>query len=284
MMKKAITQFNKLTVLIGLSLFISGCSMFGLDIQEDYDYKKSILQENVNMSAWAYLKQRANGNNPNDTVFRWMKKAIDYSGIDTLEYTKPNRTYIFLHNEAIRRVNGSQTLQSNCFFIDYPTIVKNPDGTIKFTTPTSGVPTTSVGTKTWNDYDKETVKKYLLYLIGIGDYNYENITPAGIDIQSLLPANSVATKETRLGYMVTPSTTPGFTTASTGTPAVFTFNYTGVGKEPTGFDPEGKFNLKVSNTADSKLFFNGGLIVRSSNYKCTNGTIHVWGVTVRPSR
>jgi hypothetical protein len=276
--------FNKLMVLIGLSLFISGCSMFGLDIQEDYDYKKSILQENVNMTAWAYLKQRANGNNPNDTVFKWMKKAIDYSGIDTLEYTKANRTYIFLHNDAIRRVNGSQTLQSNCFFIDYPTIVKNPDGSIKFTTATSGIPTTSAGTKSWNDYDKETVKKYLLYLIGIGDYNYDNLTPAGVDIQSLLPANSVATKETRLGYMVTPSTTPGFTTASTGTVAVFAFNYTGTGTAPTGFDPEGKFNLKVSNTADSKLFFNGGLIVRSSNYKCTNGTIHVWGVTVRPSR
>lgn len=267
---------------MAVSLFIAGCSAFGLDLQQDYDYKKSILEENVNMTAWEYLKKRADGSNPNDTVFRWMKKAIDYSGIDTLEYTKPNRTYIFLHNEAIRRVNGSQTLQSNCFFLDYPIITKNPDGTIKFTTPTSGIPVTSTPTKSWKDYDKETVRKYLLYLIGIGDYNYSNLTQNEVVVQSLLPAASVATKESRLGYMVTPAQTPGFTTASTGTPAVFTFDY--VGATATGFDPEGKFTLKLSNTADSKLFFNGGLIVRSSNYRATNGTIHVWGITVRPSR
>ena len=269
-------------VLFGLSVFISGCSIFGLDIQEDYDYKKSLLEEKVNMTAWEYLKKRANGNNPNDTVFRWMKKAIDYSGIDTLEYTKPNRTYIFLHNESIRRVNGSQTLQANCFFLDYPIIAKNPDGTVRFTTATSGIPVTSTPTKTWNDYDKETVRKYLLYLIGIGDYNYSNLTPDGVTVQSLLPAESSASKESRLGYMVTPSAIAGFTTASTGTPAVFNFDY--VGNTAKGFDPEGKFTLKLSNTADSKLFFNGGLIVRSSNYRATNGTIHVWGVTVRPSR
>ena len=283
-MKKIKTQFNKLMVLFGLSLFISGCSMFGLDIHEDYEYEKSIINENVGVTAWDYLKQRANGTNANDTIFRWMKKAIDYSGIDTMEYMKPNRTYIFLHNDAIRRVNATQVLQTNCFFTDFPIIAKNPDGSVRFTTPTSGVPVTSTPTKSWNDYDRETVKKYLLYLIGEGDYNYTNLTPDGVDVQSLLPAASVATKESRLGYMVTPALTPGFTTASTGTPAVFTFNYTNTGTAPTGFDPEGKFNLKLSNTADSKLFFNGGLIVRSSNYRATNGTIHVWGVTVSPSR
>jgi len=259
--------------------------MFGMDIQEDYDYQKSIIPENVNMSAWDYLKMRANGNNPNDTVFRWMKKAIDYSGIDTTEYMKPNRTYIFLHNDAIRKVSGTaQTLQAGCFFNDYPIISKNPDGSIIFTAPNSGIAVTSTPTKSWKDYDKETVRKYLLYLIGIGDYNYTNLTPEGVDVQSLLPAGSVAGKESRLGYMVTPSRTPGTITASTGTPAAFIFDYIGIGTAPTGFDPDGKFNLKISNTADSKLFLNGGLVVRSSNYRATNGTIHVWGVTVRPSR
>ena len=281
-MKKARTILNRLAVFIAFSLLISGCSMFGLDLQEDYDYKPSLLEEKVNMTAWEYLKKRANGNNPNDTVFRWMKKAIDYSGIDTLEYTKPNRTYIFLHNEAIRRVNATQVLQANCFFIDFPMITKNPDGSIVYTTPTSGIPVTSTPTKSWKDYDKETVKKYLLYLIGVGDYNYSNLTPDEVVVQSLLEPGNVATKESRLGYMVTPSTKSGFTTGSTGTPAVFGFDY--VGTTGKGFDPEGKFTLKLSNTADSKVFFNGGLIVRSSNYKATNGTIHVWGVTVRPSR
>ncbi|MEE1945280.1 hypothetical protein VRU48_09180 [Pedobacter sp. KR3-3] len=273
---------NRLLVLFALSVFITGCSVFGLDLQEDYDYKKSLLEEKVNMTAWEYLKKRADGNNPNDTVFRWMKKAIDYSGIDTLEYTKPNRTYIFLHNDAIRRVNGSQVLQTNCFFYDYPIISKNPDGSVIFTTPTSGIPVTTTPTKSWKDYDKETVKKYLLYLIGQGEYSYDNLDQNEVTLQSLLSPGSVATKESRLGYMVTPSSVPGFTTASTGTPAVFTFDY--VGNNGKGFDPEGKFTLKLSNTADSKLFFNGGLIVRSSNYRATNGTIHVWGVTVRPSR
>src|SRR6476620_8412854 len=144
---------NKLMILISFSLLMSGCSMFGLDIHEDYDYQKSILPDHIDMTAWDYLKSRANGTNANDTIFRWMKKAIDYSGIDTTEYMKPNRTYIFLHNDAIRRVNGSQTLQTNCFFFDYPVISKNPDGSVKFTTPTSGIPVTSNPTKSWNDYD-----------------------------------------------------------------------------------------------------------------------------------
>ena len=272
---------SKLFFLFGTSLFISGCSMFGLDLHEDYDYQKSTIDPHVNMTAWDYLKLRSNGPNPSDTIFRWMKKAIDYSGIDTTEYMKPNRTYIFLHNEAIRRVNASQTLQSNCFFFDFPVMRRNPDGSLLMV---NGVPQTSNPTKTWNDYDKETVKKYLLYLIGEGSFNFNNLTPDPVEIQSLLPANSVATKESRLGYMVTPSATPGFTTGSTGTPAVFSFNYTTAEPAPTGFDPDGKFTLKLSNTADSKVFLNGGLIVRSSGYYATNGSIHVWGTTVRPSR
>jgi len=284
-MKKIKSITYSLIVLAGLSFMISGCSLFGLDIHEDYDYQKSIIDPHVNMTAWEYLKLRANGPSPNDTIFRWMKKAIDYSGIDTTEYMKPNRTYIFLHNDAIRRVSGSaQTLQSNCFFFDFPVIVKNPDGSIKMTTGTNPVPTTANPTKSWLDYDKETVRKYLLYLIGEGEYNYNNLTPDEVVIQSLLPPNSTATKESRLGYMLTPSATPGFTTGSSGTPAVFNFNYNSTPPEPTGFDPEGKFTLKLSNTADSKLFFNGGLIVRSSGYYATNGSIHVWSTTVRPSR
>ena len=284
-MKKIKTLSYTLVVLLGLGSLFSGCSMFGLDLNEDYDYQPSVIDPHINMTAWDYLKLRANGPSANDTIFRWMKKASDYSGIDTAEYMKPNRTYIFLHNEAIRKVSGTaQTLQRGCFFFDYPIIAKNSDGSVRMTTGTNPVPVTSNPTKSWLDYDKETVRKYLLYLIGEGEYNFHNLTPTEVQIQSLLPANSIATKESRLGYMQTPSTTPGFTTASTGTPAVFTFNYTLAAPEPTGFDPEGKFTLKLSNTADSKLFLNGGLIARSSGYYATNGSIHVWGATVRPSR
>ena len=279
-MKKIKTTLHTLLVLFGLSLFISGCSLVGLDLNEDYDYEKSILNEHVDMTAWDYLKSRSNGTSANDTVFRWMKKAIDYSGIDTTEYMKPNRTYIFLHNDAIRRVNSTQVLQNNCFFYDFPVMKRNPDGSLVLV---NGVPQTSSPTKTWADYDKETVKKYLLYLIGQGEYNYNNLTPDEVQLQSLLPVNSYATTESRLGYMVTPSSIPGFTTASSGTVAIFDFKYSSL-TAPMGFDPESKFSLKLSNTADSKVFLNGGLIVRSSGYYATNGSIHVWGTTVRPSR
>ena len=271
-MKTIKTLKSKLLTLISLAVLLSGCSMFGLDLQENYDYKKSVLPDHINMTAWDYLKLRADGSpqNPGDTIFRWMKKAIHYSGIDTNEYKKEGRTFIFLHNEAIRKWDTKTNKVTGGFFLDFPIMGKDPLG--------NWVPLT---TTKWEQYDKETVKKYLLYLIAEGDYNYNNLTPAKITLQTLLPPNSSASPESRLGYLVTPLAVPGTTNGKDVTAPTFTLDYVNGGK---GFDPEGKLTLQIGNTADSKLYLNGYNVVRSSGYYATNGSIHVWGTTIIPSR
>src|SRR5688572_5816435 len=86
------------------SILFSACSLVGLDMQDGYDYKKKTLDPHFGMSARAFLESRADGNaqNANDTVFRWMKKGLEYAEFDLAEYEKPGRTFIFLHNDAVR--------------------------------------------------------------------------------------------------------------------------------------------------------------------------------------
>jgi len=271
-MKRIINNIKGLFALSFLTLGFSGCTLFGLDLQEDYEYKKFILDDHIHMSAWDYLKLRANGTpqNPGDTVFRWMKKAIDYSGIDTTEYMKPNRTFIFLHNEAIRRVNATQVLQNNCFFYDFPILRKNTNGSV--ITPVLPAD----GAKSWNQYDKETVKKYLQYLIIEGNYNYNNLSNTADTVKTLLAPGSVATRESKLGYIV------GFETpGDPGSSYILKTDYTNGGK---GFDQEGKADLRLRNDRDSKVYFNGYFAARTGGIYADNGAIHVFGTTVWPLR
>ncbi|MES2278999.1 MAG: hypothetical protein V4592_23405 [Bacteroidota bacterium] len=259
----------KLLALIGLS-FMAGCSLFNLDNQKNYEYDHFVLDNQLHMTAWDYLKSRANGNpsNPTDTVFKWMKKAIDYCGIDTMEYMKPDRTYIFLQNDALMGISSGKV--SRGFFFDFP-IVTSVDGTGLFKTTT---PATQ-----WSQYSKQTVKNYLLYLIIKGNYNFNNFVAGPNIYETLLPAGTVATRESKLGFLVTPATIPGFTDGKTTTAATFTYSTAG-----TGFDPEGKINIQLGNTSDSKIFLGGYNVVRSSGYYADNGSIHVWGTTVFPTR
>ena len=261
-----------LLTLLTAAWSFSGCTLFNKNAQEDYDYQKFILDDHIHMTAWAYLKLRANGtaSNPGDTIFRYMKKAIDYSGIDTAEYMKSDRTYIFLHNDAIKKLTSNKVTSG--FFFDYP-IVTALD-------PSTGLPKTTVPATQWDQYSKQTVKAYLQYLIINGNWNFNNLQPGPNIFTTLLPAGSVATRESKLGFLVTPATVPGTTDGKTTIAATYTFSVTG-----TGFDPEGKINIQLGNTADSKLFINGFNVVRSSGYYAdNNSSIHVWGTTVTPTR
>jgi hypothetical protein len=82
-----------------------------------------------------------------------MYEGILYSGIDTNEYTKPGRTYIFLNNDAVTRTNSNPTDVG--FFGAYQVSGKN-------------------GTK-WSDYPKDFVKDYLQYLILDGVYDHYSL-------------------------------------------------------------------------------------------------------------
>src|SRR5215212_8250259 len=105
--------------LIVWSIFLPGC----YKLQKDYNYVKKTLDPHVNMTAKAYLLSRDTflAGVKNDTILRWMRKGIEYSGIDWAEYEKPNRTYIFLHNSAIRVLTSGKV--TGGFFFDYPILI-----------------------------------------------------------------------------------------------------------------------------------------------------------------
>lgn len=156
-----------------------GCQKFlGLKLQTNASYTPYLLNPNLNMTAWQYLKYRSgyDTTNPNwrtDTVFKLMYQAVLYSGIDTGEYTKPNRTFIFMHNLAVQTFNATVpvTVSNTCYWGYYLV---------------DSLPATS-----WSQYTPAQVKAWLQYLIVInGQYNFNNLTPNAITVTTLLPQNT----------------------------------------------------------------------------------------------
>ncbi|RZK41131.1 MAG: hypothetical protein EOO90_12025 [Pedobacter sp.] len=156
---------NKLTVFaaffLGISVCLSSCSLFDMDIQKDYDYKKSSLDPHINKTAREYLIERGkNPKVPNDTIFKWMQLGLEYAEIDLAEFEKPGRTFILLKNEAIRvlptrNTNGVIVATSNVptsgMWFTFGLTFKNADGTLRLRA--DGTPDV-VPVKNWSDYPK----------------------------------------------------------------------------------------------------------------------------------
>ncbi|MFL5738794.1 MAG: hypothetical protein ACJ75B_01145 [Flavisolibacter sp.] len=252
------------------AILMSGC----YKLQKDYQYQPSVLDPHINMSAKDYLLLRGTNGANNDTVFKWMQLGIEYAGIDLSEYEKPNRTYIFLHNNAIRTVSSGNV--SSGFFYDYPAVVKDSTGSPIKSKLNPSLDSMKAA-NSWSDYPKELVKNYFLYLILQGDYGFENLSVNNTSIQTLLPPGTVASvHDSRLGWVVT-RTTPNPDAASA---ANINFSSTG----GSGFDPEGKINLKLVNNQNAPINVNDRADDRSAGYFATNGQIHVYDKTIHPFR
>ena len=156
-------------------LFTSCRKLFGLENQKNEDHPTTTIDPHIKMSAWDFLKLRALGpsTSPNDTIFKRMYQAIVYSGIDTNEYTKSGRTFIFLHNDAVRRFSSGTTVDT----------IGSYFGKYKVGTPR--VPATK-----WEDYPKTQVLNYLLSLIVQGEHTFENVGPDPKFEHTLLPPNT----------------------------------------------------------------------------------------------
>jgi len=257
--------------LVFLTAVMSGC----YKLQKDYNYVKVTIDPHYNMTAKQYLFSRDTfaAGGVNDTILRWMRKGIEYAGIEWSEYEKPNRTYIFLHNSAIRVLTSGKT--TGGFFFDYPIFPKdingNPIPSISFPGTDSVRPALQ-----WSDYSVQTVKNYFLSLIGQGEYTFENLGVANTSIQSLLPPGTVAGNDSKLSWVVV-KTTPNPDPANA---AVIVFDKL-TGK---GFDPEGKFNLKLVNNQNAPININDRTEDRTAGILCTNGPVHVYDKTVHPFR
>ncbi|MDB5009752.1 MAG: hypothetical protein JWQ06_541 [Mucilaginibacter sp.] len=147
----------------GIAIMFSSC----LKMQKDYNRKTNVdtIDAHLNMTAWAYLKKRAYGS-ATDTIFRRMYDGIIYSGIDTNEYKKPGRTFIFLSNSEIT------TAKTGLWAL-----------VLNGTTPG----------KNWTSYSKTDVKNYLSYLIAQGLYSHYGLKLADVPFNTLAPAGVYTT-------------------------------------------------------------------------------------------
>ena len=248
-------------------------------LQKDYQYNAYTLDPNINMTAKQFLLTRGTAGVGSDTVFKWMQLGIEYAGIDMTEYEKPGRTYIFLHNGAIRTTTGSgaSLRVTGGFFFDYPIIGRDSAGNVLKSKIDPAMDSLRPAFQ-WTEYPQQLVKNYFLYLILQGDYTFENLSVSNTSIPTLLPAGTIAdpNKVSKLGWAVV-KTSPNPDPALA---ANITFNTAG----GAGFDPEGKMNLKLINNQDAPINLNDRTNDRTAGYFVTNGKVHVFGGTVHPFR
>lgn len=282
---------NKLTVFaaffLGISVCLSSCSLFDMDIQKDYDYKKSSLDPHINKTAREYLIERGkNPKVPNDTIFKWMQLGLEYAEIDLAEFEKPGRTFILLKNEAIRvlptrNTNGVIVATSNVptsgMWFTFGLTFKNADGTLRLRA--DGTPDV-VPVKNWSDYPKADVRNYFLSLIATETYNFDNAKTENTSLPTLLPTGASASDNTLLGYY------PAGTTANLNVAGdrILTRENIQVAGKVYGFDPESKMNIRIVSSDYSPLRFNDITNVVTAGIVATNGVIHVMGGLTYPWR
>lgn len=180
-MKKLNITIGKIIALFCLSSTLFGCTLFGLDLQKDTDRVHHTLDPHINKSAWDFIKERTT---TGDKTFANLMAAIVYSGIDTMEYMKPNRTFILLNKDAVSKA----------------AVGVWPNFLVANKTP-----------KDWTAYPKEFVKNYLLYMIVDGIYDHYTLPPtASVKAQTLSPKgywNSLPTGITLVGFTPNPEST-----------------------------------------------------------------------------
>lgn len=231
-------NLNKV-ILSGMVVLMTGIlsltSCKKLSLQTDYHHTADTVDTHVYMTAWDYLKQRALGATSSDSIWKNFYNGIIYSGIDTNEYMQPNRTYIFLNNEAITRVSTANPPSGDVgFWGAYQVAGKN-------------------ATK-WSDYPKDFVKTYLQYLIMDGIYNHYTLPPINpVDVKTLAPTGSL-------------TSLPAGVTRTAAWPFV---------PNPNSIMQIKVLNSSPSNTSDYPIVLNESRNVRTSSIQATNGTIHV---------
>lgn len=147
---------------------LTGCNLFGLDLQEDYDYEHSQYQTNLETDTWTFMNSRKD-------IFSGMLSAIEYvksiePGIEKL-YQENNNTYLLLTNTAL--IDASAT---NSYF----NINRIHNDEYDSTNPNDAewlIPTT------WEAFDKQQVLNLLKYHIvkKLVGYGYVGSTPTWYD-------------------------------------------------------------------------------------------------------
>lgn len=238
-------KISKINILaLSILVLAAATSCKKLSLQKDYDRTPRTVDPELHKSAGKFLTDRATGvAATNDTIFAWMLRGINYAGIDLAEYEKSGKTFVLLHNDAIRRVtkvSGKDSTQPDCFF-------------------GANMVNGKVAQK-WEDYPQDFVRNSLLYLIAnsvqdhytmkLPDENYDVATMAAEGFLNTLPPGITRNPQsTGLGFI--PNNNPK---------SLLRFRVT---------------NSSPSNTSDYPIVLNDSRNVRTSSMLATNGSVHV---------
>lgn len=160
-MKTTSTYKLKVIALWAMVALFSGCEIAGLEFQDDAPYDYHVLDPQTGMSAWEFLNLPRK-----DTIFELFQEGIAYAGLEE-EYKKPDRTFLFLRNDAILRYNPNGTVSTGSYF--------------GYNKLDSGEPATR-----WQDYPVEEVRAFLQYHIIEGVFTFgQNLGPENVEVTTL---------------------------------------------------------------------------------------------------
>ncbi|HEY4787257.1 MAG TPA: hypothetical protein VIH57_14460 [Bacteroidales bacterium] len=297
-------KINNILVLLGLAAIMAGCSMFGLDLQEDYNRTSHTLDAHLNTTAWDYMKTR-NYIIVTDTIIAadGVTKTVDTVGINdvarlTVKYTTEalNRTTAKYNPPVTSVLKIGKVLKVDTIFtmmikgilycgIDTNEYIK-PNRTLillhndAILRVSSGKPYADcffgavlvsgkvISPLAWNKYPQDFVKNYFQYLILLGQYNHSTLLTLADSVTNTLLTQNNPTYFQHLPAGITqPGGNPTGTASSGAVPA---FIDAGTGSILADGSNNSTMYIQVvnyspSNTSDYPVQLNDYLNVRTSD-------------------
>lgn len=148
MFKKHKTNLMKkfrITLSIALAMsaaFMSGCRMFGLELQKPYDYESGLGSNQLQTNCWEFLNSRSD-------LFEYFIEGVRYSGIDSAIFDLPGVTVFAPTQQAIGEAKSPATSGTGLFPGGYWDQHK----------------VNNIKPDNWKSYPKEQVKEFILYHI-----------------------------------------------------------------------------------------------------------------------
>ncbi|ULT23107.1 hypothetical protein KUH03_28290 [Sphingobacterium sp. E70] len=163
-----------------------------MELQENYDYEHKTLDPNIGISAKKFLENRSYGTPKIQQILPSSGCALVWNTrVLILTNWKRQIEHLFFCTMMPLRSGMRRQKGNGWTLFEFP-IVTGVDGT--------GKPLTKPATK-WENYSREDVRNYFLYLILQGKYNFADLSITNVKVKTLLPANTVASKGSLLGYL-----------------------------------------------------------------------------------
>ncbi len=256
-------RYNKIILYLAIVCSLSGCTLFGLDLQEHYDYQKSYYDNQLNKTAWEFIQSRPD-------LFSGLMDAIEYvkdiePSIENM-YSDPNNTYLLLTNDALTNLEQTYSyFRMNSVIIPIPEIPEDPEDPENpdesFTRELEEeIPEGYMWgiASSWQQYDKERILELLKYHVVKGRWGYEELGA------SRNWHDTYASGDSAKVFLDVTNDRYGYLNVN---------NYTGLPSIYPGYKGDATNNRTWTNIRP-----------RTPNLQATNGVIHVMDRFVFPPR